>query len=218
MCTDMCTLVHSSGNCQIIHWRQVHKFECQQLANKCHVLSPKCISLEDSQASILYDETMDPNLLECNVNESSLEKINASMNVNSDQKSTLHENNMVERQHANAFSNVCCNGILNSKATTIDDVNACDMQMDLSSVEHLSQKGISYGEETKCSNFSVGRTSLVKGNKERNTLFPCWDEPQKSKKSGVKRSKNSADKSSRFMNGLCFAVVYLFFSHRIILM
>ncbi|XP_075522235.1 ubiquitin carboxyl-terminal hydrolase 15-like isoform X2 [Primulina tabacum] len=186
-CSQCKSVWYCSGNCQIIHWRQVHKFECHQLANKCHVLSPKCISLEDSQASISYDETIDPNPLEYNVKEPSLEKINVSMNGNSDQKSTLHENNMVERQLSNAFSNVCSNGILNSKATTIGDVNACDIQMDLTSGEHLSQKG--NGGKTRMS-------SLENGNKARNTLLPCRDEPQKSKKSGVKRSKNSTDKSS----------------------
>ncbi|XP_073142932.1 ubiquitin carboxyl-terminal hydrolase 15-like isoform X2 [Henckelia pumila] len=162
-CSQCKSVWYCSGNCQIMHWRQVHKFECQQLADKCHVLSPKLISLLDSQASISYDETMDPNPIECNVKELTLEKINASVNGNSDQKSTLLENNIVERQHANAFSNVCCNVILNSKATTIGDVNACNIQMDLTSGEHLSQKGISLGEDMKCSNLSVGRTSLERG-------------------------------------------------------
>ncbi|KZV50028.1 Ubiquitin-specific protease 15 isoform 1 [Dorcoceras hygrometricum] len=188
-CSQCKSVWYCSGNCQISHWRQVHRFECQILANKCPVLSPKCTSHEDYQVNISYDETMDPIMLESNGKDPSLEKINGSMNGNSDQKGTLHGNNMVERKPANSFGNVCCNGILNSKATTVGDINACDIQMDLTGREHLSQKGIPCGAEVKCSNFSVGRTSMERG-KARDAMLPRQVEPKKSKNSGVARRKD----------------------------
>lgn len=57
--------LHSSGRCQIIHWRQVHKLECQQLGNSCSSSSPKSAMSEEFTGKALLDETIDLKLFEC---------------------------------------------------------------------------------------------------------------------------------------------------------
>ncbi|KAL2473150.1 Ubiquitin-specific protease [Forsythia ovata] len=58
------TLCSLSGWCQIIHWRQVHKLECQQLGNSCSGSSPKSAINEEFADKALLDETIDSKLFE----------------------------------------------------------------------------------------------------------------------------------------------------------
>ncbi|XP_048235147.1 ubiquitin carboxyl-terminal hydrolase 15 isoform X2 [Ricinus communis] len=47
-CSRCKSVRYCSGNCQIIHWRQVHKQECQQLETTSSCSSPKATSIQDS--------------------------------------------------------------------------------------------------------------------------------------------------------------------------
>ncbi|KAI3452948.1 hypothetical protein Pfo_009611 [Paulownia fortunei] len=69
-CSQCKSVWYCSGRCQIIHWRQVHKLECQQLGNNSETPSPKPISSEGSCGRVSYYATTDQNLFECYVQQS----------------------------------------------------------------------------------------------------------------------------------------------------
>ncbi|CAA2982790.1 ubiquitin carboxyl-terminal hydrolase 15 [Olea europaea subsp. europaea] len=64
-CSGCKSARYCSGRCQIIHWRQVHKLECQQLGNSCSSSSPKSAMSEEFTGKALLDETIDLKLFEC---------------------------------------------------------------------------------------------------------------------------------------------------------
>ncbi|KAJ7948861.1 Ubiquitin carboxyl-terminal hydrolase [Quillaja saponaria] len=47
-CSRCKSVRYCSGNCQIIHWRQIHKNECQQLEAHKSCSSPEAVSIEES--------------------------------------------------------------------------------------------------------------------------------------------------------------------------
>lgn len=63
----------SSGKCQIIHWREVHKHECQQLDNN-HSNSPKLALVNGFHGGISPDGRVDFQSLEYNINQPMLEE------------------------------------------------------------------------------------------------------------------------------------------------
>lgn len=63
-CAQCKSARYCSGRCQIIHWRQVHKLECQQLGNSCSSSSPKSAISEEFTGKALLDETIDLKLFE----------------------------------------------------------------------------------------------------------------------------------------------------------
>ncbi|XP_058756939.1 ubiquitin carboxyl-terminal hydrolase 15-like [Vicia villosa] len=59
---------YCSGNCQIIHWRQIHKQECQQLETHESSSFPLSFSVEEfGHASPFYDNLNNP-YFGCNLN------------------------------------------------------------------------------------------------------------------------------------------------------
>ncbi|KAK4430130.1 Ubiquitin carboxyl-terminal hydrolase 15 [Sesamum alatum] len=60
-CSQCKSVWYCSGRCQISHWRQVHKLECEQLGKDCQRSCLKPISSEGSyqRASLSCDETME---------------------------------------------------------------------------------------------------------------------------------------------------------------
>lgn len=56
-CSQCKSVWYCSGRCQIVHWRQVHKLECQQLGKDCHMSPLKCVSEEGSRGGVSYGET-----------------------------------------------------------------------------------------------------------------------------------------------------------------
>ncbi|KAI3467192.1 hypothetical protein Pfo_023855 [Paulownia fortunei] len=58
-CSQCKSVWYCSGRCQIVHWRQVHKLECQQLGKDCHRSSLKPISSEGSCGRVSYSESME---------------------------------------------------------------------------------------------------------------------------------------------------------------
>lgn len=63
----------SSGRCQIVHWRQVHKLECQQLGNDCHRSSLKRVSSEGSRGRVSYAETTEQCTFKYNMRQPSVD-------------------------------------------------------------------------------------------------------------------------------------------------
>ncbi|XP_057777404.1 ubiquitin carboxyl-terminal hydrolase 15 [Salvia miltiorrhiza] len=56
-CSQCKSVWYCSGRCQIVHWRNVHKLECQQLGKDCHRPFLKCGSEEGSRGRVSYGET-----------------------------------------------------------------------------------------------------------------------------------------------------------------
>ncbi|XP_047966144.1 ubiquitin carboxyl-terminal hydrolase 15-like [Salvia hispanica] len=56
-CSQCKSVWYCSGRCQIDHWRNVHKLECQQLGKDCLRSSLKCGAEEVSRARVLCGET-----------------------------------------------------------------------------------------------------------------------------------------------------------------
>ncbi|KAL1569860.1 ubiquitin-specific protease ubp15, variant 2 [Salvia divinorum] len=56
-CSQCKSVWYCSGRCQIVHWRNVHKLECQQLGKDFHRSSLKCGAEEVSRGRVLYGET-----------------------------------------------------------------------------------------------------------------------------------------------------------------
>ncbi|KAK6114748.1 hypothetical protein DH2020_007017 [Rehmannia glutinosa] len=56
-CSQCKSVWYCSGRCQIAHWRQVHKLECQQLVKDCRRSSLNPISSEGSFGRASYTET-----------------------------------------------------------------------------------------------------------------------------------------------------------------
>lgn len=53
------SIVSSSGKCQIIHWREVHKQECQQQETASSSSSPTAVSIDESiHERFLFNESM----------------------------------------------------------------------------------------------------------------------------------------------------------------
>lgn len=77
-CSRCKSVRYCSGKCQIIHWRQVHKHECQNLENNGSKASPLSGFNEDSfHENFLQDESMDLQFFESNVDQSCHEKISS---------------------------------------------------------------------------------------------------------------------------------------------
>lgn len=54
-CSRCKSIWYCSGRCQIIHWREVHKHECQQLDNSCGNSSPKPSIMGEVYEKVLFD-------------------------------------------------------------------------------------------------------------------------------------------------------------------
>ncbi|PIN23232.1 Ubiquitinyl hydrolase 1 [Handroanthus impetiginosus] len=70
-CSQCKSVWYCSGRCQIVHWRHVHKLECQQLGKDCRRSSPKPIANEGSSGRVLYAETTEQCSYEYNVQQPS---------------------------------------------------------------------------------------------------------------------------------------------------
>ncbi|PIN23230.1 Ubiquitin carboxyl-terminal hydrolase [Handroanthus impetiginosus] len=70
-CSQCKSVWYCSGRCQIVHWRHIHKLECQQLGKDCHRSSPKPIANEGSSRRVLYAETTEQCSYEYNVQQPS---------------------------------------------------------------------------------------------------------------------------------------------------
>lgn len=66
-CSQCKSVWYCSGKCQIVHWRQVHKLECQQLGKDCQISPLKCVSEEGSHGGVSYGETTEQCTFKYNV-------------------------------------------------------------------------------------------------------------------------------------------------------
>ncbi|XP_021895044.1 ubiquitin carboxyl-terminal hydrolase 15 [Carica papaya] len=71
-CSRCKAVKYCSGKCQIIHWRQAHKRECQPLESGSSCSSPKAASIDDS---VMPDESMNPQLCGYNINPAMMEQV-----------------------------------------------------------------------------------------------------------------------------------------------
>ncbi|KAL3503027.1 hypothetical protein ACH5RR_037476 [Cinchona calisaya] len=65
---------YCSGKCQIIHWREGHKHECQQLDNNCSNSSPKLALVNKFHGGVSLDGRIDFQSFEYNNNQPMLEE------------------------------------------------------------------------------------------------------------------------------------------------
>ncbi|KAL1551185.1 ubiquitin-specific protease ubp15 [Salvia divinorum] len=72
-CSQCKSVWYCSGRCQIVHWRDVHKLECQQMGKDCHRSSLKCGSEEGSRGRGSYGETTKQSTFQYNVQQPSID-------------------------------------------------------------------------------------------------------------------------------------------------
>ncbi|XP_047960196.1 ubiquitin carboxyl-terminal hydrolase 15-like [Salvia hispanica] len=72
-CSQCKSVWYCSGRCQIVHWRDVHKLECQQMGKDCHRSSLKCGSEEGSRGRESYGETTKQSTFQYNVQQPSID-------------------------------------------------------------------------------------------------------------------------------------------------
>ncbi|XP_027064507.2 ubiquitin carboxyl-terminal hydrolase 15-like [Coffea arabica] len=65
---------YCSGKCQIIHWREVHKHECQELDSNCSISSPKLTLANEFPGGVSLDGSVDFQSFEYNNNQPMLEE------------------------------------------------------------------------------------------------------------------------------------------------
>ncbi|KAG8366506.1 hypothetical protein BUALT_Bualt17G0087100 [Buddleja alternifolia] len=191
-CSQCKSIWYCSGRCQIIHWRQIHKLECQQLG---------------SSGRVSYSETTENGLFEYNIQQPIIDKVSEEASGigftlptylrKGDIFLSEHDANIpyvpnnedeFEIEHLNAFDNGNSCGILNSSTTPITGTYSNDIQRDLIEAEYLSCEGITCSDETKGSS---ERSSMKRSNKAKYILNSHGSEMHRSPKSRVKVSKET---------------------------
>ncbi|KAL2523823.1 ubiquitin carboxyl-terminal hydrolase 15 [Abeliophyllum distichum] len=139
-------ILQSSGRCRIIHWRQVHKLECQQLGNSCSGSSPKQQPTPENTSSdnvIDHRQRGDPVLPEHHSNIPAPLK-----DAHAHSECTVQENVIKERQRQHPFYNGYNCGRSNSSTVCNNRTNSQDIQVNLIDAENLPRKGITSNDET----------------------------------------------------------------------
>ncbi|KAL0463685.1 UNVERIFIED_CONTAM: Ubiquitin carboxyl-terminal hydrolase 15 [Sesamum latifolium] len=206
-CSQCKSVWYCSGRCQISHWRQVHKLECEQLGKDWQRSCLKPISSEGpyqraSLSSPLVQSPEDAYLREGDfVLSEHHANVHVSEKADGGLRGTLLESGTTESESLNVLGDGNNYGILNSSAAASSGTNAYDSQMDLRNGEYLSQKRIPCSDEMKGLN-SYQRTSVKRSNKSRIISNSPGIEPHKSPKSRVKVLKEppSSDTSVKVQN------------------
>nr|GMD34969.1 ubiquitin carboxyl-terminal hydrolase 15-like [Ipomoea batatas]GME08601.1 ubiquitin carboxyl-terminal hydrolase 15-like [Ipomoea batatas] len=73
-CSRCKSVRYCSGKCQILHWREIHKQECQLLENNSNISSPKSALMEELPGRVSVDSNMSAQFVEYNSKQPKFEK------------------------------------------------------------------------------------------------------------------------------------------------
>ncbi|KAJ9551526.1 hypothetical protein OSB04_015571 [Centaurea solstitialis] len=213
-CSRCKSVRYCSGKCQIIHWRQVHKQECQVLDYNSSCASSNSASNEDSvDEQFVFHEKLDPQFSESNVKPLGNEKA-ASDEIPVGSCSTSYDNipskgtfirhkpkrshsvlpkeDIPEKSTADVLKadNYVCNvtgkfGFSDSEKTVQNGTNSSDVEKEL-----VDEWSIPKGERNADYETCVTKCSERSQMKKSGTVKPTSTKMHKSTKSTVKGSRD----------------------------